>query len=227
MLKDRSNFKYNVPNPSIDKGKIVSKLDDFIVHTLMIFQSEFQGYSNASEEVLSEHLAKTLDYHAKPLPFIFQKEAIQNQPKGHKRNVDIGVFLHYANLAPFFTIEAKRLPTSPKSREKEYIIGSDFKKPSGGIERYKLNLHGPDLSESALIGFIQSGSMKGWHLKINEWIMLLINNTNNPKLEWTKEDMLQNVCRFKNPELCKFVSKNKKINSTTIQLFHYFIDMKK
>ncbi|MGM0504939.1 MAG: hypothetical protein ACQESQ_09995 [Bacteroidota bacterium] len=225
MLKERSDRKYNIPNPSFDKGKIIKKLDDFIVDTLLIFHAEFQGYTNASEEVLSEHLAKTLDYYAKPLPFIFQKEAIQSQPRGHKRNVDIGVFLHYANLNPFFTIEAKRLPTLPKSREKEYVVGNDYKKPSGGIERFKLNLHGINLSESALVAFVQSGSLKGWYHQINEWISLLTVESNNPDLEWTNEDMLKNICGYKKAELSRFTSVNKKNNNTTIQLFHYLIDL--
>ena len=118
MLKDNNNSISNVPNPEIKRGSITEKLMGFIEETLLVFQNQFKGEVNTSEEVLNEHLAKTLDYCSKKLPFIFQQEGIQKQIKGQNRKVDIGVFCHYADCSPFFTIEAKRLPTLPKTREK-------------------------------------------------------------------------------------------------------------
>jgi len=226
MLKDNNKSISNIPNPSINKGSITKKLIEFIEETLLIFQKQFKGEVDTSEEVLNEHLGKTLNYHSKALPFIFQQETIQRQKKGQNRKVDIGVFKHYAETKPFFTIEAKRLTTSLRSnREKEYVTGSDSKKLSGGIERFKHNVHGTDLTESALIGYVQKESSTHWFNKINTWINQLINDEIKSILNWTTKDLLTNTCGFKDVRLAKFVSISEKTNRTKISLNHYFVSL--
>ncbi len=225
MIKDYSKNIYNIPNPSFGKGTIIKRLNEFIWNTLIIFQQEFKGHQESSEDILSEHFSKTFDFYAKHLPFIFIREAAQRQTKGQNRNVDIGVFQHYAEQSPFFVIEAKRLPTLPKRREKEYVIGDNILKPCGGIERFKLNIHAPNLSESAMIGYVQSGELKKWFHKINKWIEALIEETENSDLSWTMGDLLENKCDFKKENISYFTSKNKKNNNTTIKLYHYLVDM--
>lgn len=102
MLKDHHKSIYNIPNPSIKKGSITKKLIVFIEETLLVFQKHFKGEVDTSEEVLNEHLGKTLNYLSKSLPFIFQQETIQKQNKGQNRKVDIGVFRHFAEIKAFF-----------------------------------------------------------------------------------------------------------------------------
>ena len=51
----------------------------------------------------------------------------------------------------FFVMEAKRLPTPSKSREKEYVEGN-----LGGIERFKRGHHGNSLAKSAMVAYIQN-----------------------------------------------------------------------
>jgi len=127
MLKDNKPI-VNIPKPSHKKGSIVNKLINFLEDTLLIFQKENTGKIEIAEEILNEVLGKTLSYFAKQLPFIFQQETIQKQNKGQNRKVDIGVFYHYTDNHPFFTIEAKRLTTAfSKDREKEYVLGSNQK----------------------------------------------------------------------------------------------------
>ncbi|MCP4137265.1 MAG: hypothetical protein GY754_40220 [bacterium] len=83
MMKDSFNISaYNIPGPSIDKGTIRKKLIEFLESTLYVFQEQFKGNVDTSEEVLNEKLAITLAFNSKPLPFIFQQEAIQQQSKG-------------------------------------------------------------------------------------------------------------------------------------------------
>ncbi|WP_452598621.1 hypothetical protein [Pontimicrobium sp. MEBiC01747] len=227
MLKDNNKSISNIPNPSIKKGSITKKLTEFIEETLLVFQKQFKGEIDTSEEVLNEHLGKTLNYLSKPLPFIFQQEAIQKQKKGQNRKVDIGVFKHYAETKPFFTIEAKRLTTSlSKNREKEYVTGNDPIKLSGGIERFKHNMHGTDLNKSALIAYVQKENSNHWFNKINNWINQLINNEIESILNWTSNDLLTNTCGFKDVRLAKFVSISEKTNRRKISLNHYFVNLK-
>jgi hypothetical protein len=226
MLKDNHNSLSNVPNPSIKRGTIKEKLIEFIESTLLKFQNQFKGEVNTSEEVLNEHLDKTLNYYSKSQPFFFQSETRQKQLKGNDRKVDIGVFKHYADNYPFFTIEAKRLSNLiPKNREKEYVIGSDSTKLSGGIERFKHNVHGVNLNHSAIIGYVQNEDVKYWYTNINIWIQELIDGKILSSLKWISNDSLKNTCGLTDLRLAKFISESEKIDKSKINLNHYFVNL--
>lgn len=226
MLKDNHNSLSNIPNPSIKKGTIKEKLIKFLEETLYKFQEQFKGEINSSEENLNEQLGKTLSYFSKSQAFIFQAETKQKQPKGIDRRVDIGVFKHFSDPNPFFTIEAKRLTTSiPKNREKEYVVGNDSAKLSGGIERFKHNVHGVNLDHSAIIGYVQNEDSIYWYNTINYWIQELIDGKIKSSLSWISNDLLNNTCGFTDLRLAKSISKSEKIDQTEINLNHYFINL--
>lgn len=228
MLKDSYKQISNIPNPSIKKGSITKKLLLFLEDTFLVFQKQFKGEVDTSEEVLNEYLGKTLSYHTqKGLPFIFQQETIQKQKKGQNRKVDIGVFKHYTEPDPFFTIEAKRLTTSlPKSRKTEYVIGNDSSKPSGGVERFKHNIHGVDLPDSAIVGYIQRENTSHWFDEINQWIMDLITNNMRSILTWDTNDLLLSEFGFRDEDaISKFSSEGLKTNGASIKLNHYFVNL--
>jgi hypothetical protein len=219
MLKDNKPI-INKPNPSIKKGSIIKKLLNFLDDTLLIFQKENIGEINTAEEILNEQLGKTLNYYSKPLPFFFQQETIQKQNKGQNRKVDIGVFCHYSDSQAFFTIEAKRLTTAfSDNRKKEYVSGNNNNKLTGGIERFKHNLHGINLKHSAIVGYVQRENNKYWFKEINKWIMELYDNF------WNANDLLINICGFENDKIAKFKSINKKLDNTNITLNHYFVNL--
>jgi hypothetical protein len=226
MLKDNHNSVSNIPNPSIMKGTITAKLIVFLEETLFIFQEHFKGKVDESEENLNEQLGKTLTHFSKNQAFIFQAETKQKQIKGIDRRVDIGVFRHFSDHSPFFTIEAKRLTTSiPKNREKEYILGNDSTKLSGGIERFKHNVHGVNLDHSALIGYVQNENGKYWFDIINNWIQELIDCKIQSPLKWISKDLLDNTCGFKDFRVAKSISENEKTDQTKIKLNHYFVNL--
>lgn len=226
MLKDNHNSVSNVPNPSIKKGTIKEKLISFLEDTLYKFQAHFKGKVNESEENLNEQLGKILSYFSKSQAFIFQAETKQKQPKGIDRRVDIGVFKHFSDPTPFFTIEAKRLTTSmPINREKEYVSGNDPTKFSGGIERFKHNVHGVDLDHSALIGYVQNETSIHWYNTINNWIEELIDEKISSPLKWISNDLLSNTCGFKDLRVVKSISESEKTDQSKINLNHYFINL--
>lgn len=226
MLKDNHNSVSNIPNPSIKKGTIKEKLIVFLEETLYKFQDHFKGKVNESEENLNEQLGKTLSYFSKNQAFIFQAETKQKQQKGIDRRVDIGVFRHFSAPNPFFTIEAKRLTTSiPKNREKEYVVGSDLTKLSGGIERFKHNVHGVNLDNSAIIGYVQNEDVNHWYNTINNWIQELIDGKIESPLNWISNDLLNNTCGFKDLRVVKYISESEKMDQTKIKLNHYFVNL--
>ncbi|MGY5355404.1 hypothetical protein [Wenyingzhuangia sp. IMCC45467] len=227
MLKDNYNSILKIPSPSIKKGTIKAKLIEFLEDALYEFQKHFKGKVSDSEESLNEQLGKILSFYSKSQPFIFQPETKQKQIKGIDRRVDIGVFKHYLDPTPFFTIEAKRLTKAiSKNREKEYVLGNDKKKLSGGIERFKHNIHGVDLKHSAIIGYVQDGNVKDWYSTINSWIQDLIDEKIDSSLNWFAKDLLVNKCGFKDIRLVKSISENLKIDKSTIVLNHYFVNLK-
>jgi hypothetical protein len=115
---------------------------------------------------------------------------------------------------PFFTIEAKRLPTPGTGREKEYVEGN-----LGGIERYKKSHHGSGLPESAMVGYVQKETCSHWHKKINEWINELIKTDSNV---WNKDDLLIYSDDF--DKVQKYISDNKRENDS-IKLHHYLMEL--
>ena len=222
MLKDNKPI-INKPNPSIKKGSIIKKLLNFLDDTLLIFQKENKGKVDTPEKELNQKLSLTFEKCSrdKETGFLFQQETIQKQSKGHSRSVDIGVFKLNGDLEnPIYTIEAKRLTTAfSDNRKKEYVSGNNNNKLTGGIERFKHNLHGINLKHSAIVGYVQKENNKYWFKEINKWIMELYNNF------WNANDLLINTCGFKNDNIAKFKSTNKKINNTNINLNHYFVNL--
>lgn len=227
MLKDNSNSISNIPNPSIKKGSITEKLIGFIESTLLIFQNQFKGEVNTAEEELNEKLVRILEIQSRKetLPFMFLQEAIQKQIKGQNRKVDIGVFRLNADSTPFYTIEAKRLSSLPTKREKEYVLGADPLKLSGGIERFKHNVHGVGLTQSALVAYVQKEDPRYWFGKINDWIGQLITGNIQSSLVWNSSDLLVNYCGFNDDRLAKFKSNSTKTNEIDIILNHYFVNL--
>jgi hypothetical protein len=90
---------------------------------------------------------------------------------------------------PFLVLEGKRLPAPPpSSREREYVTGG--KEKSGGIQRFKLSLHGANQKTAAIVGYIQLGSLQSWHSKINQWIRDLASKTTTDEEKWIVGEQL-------------------------------------
>jgi len=58
------------------------------------------------------------------------------------------------------------LPAPAATREREYVTGGTEK--SGGIQRFKLGLHGAQQEAGAMIGYIQDKDPKSWQSSINK-----------------------------------------------------------
>ncbi len=157
------------------------------------------GVSN--ENGLNRKLCRYLQNIAqnKHLPFIIQPESMEDENRGDSPAVDIGVYLSItdANIDPpkITVFEGKRLTVGTKKfRQKEYVIGHDKDgkyKPCGGIERFKLSLHGRNFSRAGMIGYIQDGTPNSWHNQINAWIDELTRRKHSPT--WSIDELLSPV----------------------------------
>ncbi|MCK9163222.1 MAG: hypothetical protein M0O93_02590 [Bacteroidales bacterium] len=82
---------------------------------------------------------------------------------------DIYFYLNDDKHTRIFYAEAKRLPKYKSSSDEEYITGrSSNENPSGGIQRYKLGIHGSyDLKHNGIIAYVENKSIDDWISLIN------------------------------------------------------------
>jgi len=217
----------------VELDSSITSVVEFIEVHFAQFREKVKGEITASEKSLTDKLCKYFNRNAGNFPFYFHHENVENHSTGKSPQVDIGTVSRseritigdrsYNEWDSFFSIEAKRLPTTGQNREKEYVIGHD--RPSGGIERFKKRIHGKDLKYAAIIGYIQEKDESHWYLKINEWIDELI--LFSPDF-WNMEDKLIKK-ESSSRNLKKFISKNfrAELNNEKdfICLFHFWIEL--
>ena len=95
---------------------------------------------------------------------------------GIQTREDIYFYLEGDVRPRIFYIEGKRLPKANTISKEEYVEGiSTSGEPSGGIERYKLGVHGEPqrLKHNGIIGYIEKKSVAEWEKIINNSILSL------------------------------------------------------
>jgi hypothetical protein len=175
---------------------LVDKTLDFVRSQLPSWRDDPHRPSVESEEALNGQLCKFLDVICRrELPMVhFHHEERQ----GGRRRVDLSALSaepttigaqKYSIYDPFLVLEGKRLPAPSTAREREYVTGFDER--NGGIQRFKLGLHGADLKVAAIIGYLQDGTADDWHRTINDWITELAQAKKTQHDHWTPRDRLQ------------------------------------
>lgn len=196
-----------------------------------------------SIEKTPPHFFKALSNHFKKYPKVeylnedglTQKFIEQNQKEIFNLSLSVNVGAQYVDIfrktkgrpdiyytyleqgkshEPIFIVEAKRLPTPGKHREKEYVHGkTPSGNPNGGIERFKLEKHGKGLKECGLLGYIEANTPEAWLKNVNGWIVDL-------KPEWLEDECL--TLNNKSKYYSKFSSKCHRKNDTII-LHHFWL----
>jgi hypothetical protein len=133
---------------------------------------------------------------SKGLPFYAQSESMEDETRGDSPSTDIGIHLcvdDIAGEAPKITVfEGKRLTTClGKKRRREYVYGHDINGqhvPCGGIERFKMAIHGRDFPRAGMIGYVQDETPVTWQARVNVWITDLTEKECRPK--WSEKELL-------------------------------------
>jgi hypothetical protein len=186
-----------------------------------------------AERELNSQLSRFLDLTAKHIfPMVgFQRE----EPQATNRAVDVAALPNdpvtingvlYAPYTPILVIECKRLPAPSDQREKEYVTGVDPNKKTGGIQRFKLGLHGGKLPIAAMVGYVQDGAVTEWHPRINKWISELYGTTADG-CTWSMDDRLGPLDEDVQTGVSQCQSKHQRSGSATetIELYHLWITM--
>lgn len=166
------------------------------------------------EDVISYRLVEFLNIQIRNLnngytPYCFQ---FQGPQPNTRRKIDMTVIIPDVEkpATSFLEIEAKRLYNN--GNNEEYVYGH-----TGGIERFKRNLHAAHLSTGAIIGYVQSAD--NWFGKISGW---LDSKKTDTSLNWSEDVNLKEV--HKDDSIIKCESRSKRTNSNSdISIVHYLL----
>lgn len=186
----------------ITSGPVKNALRD---RTLAFVQAELPNWrddptrpAEEAEERLNAQLCKYLNVVSRtkfPMVFFHHEE---KQTAGRRVDIsagpvdaqNVGMVFHTI-YDPFLVFEGKRLPppSGQPQRAKEYLTGGAQR--TGGIQRFKLGLHGEKLEVAAMIGYIQGNTASAWHHEINGWIAGF-NALKDSAESWTLAEQLNN-----------------------------------
>ena len=126
----------------------------------------------------------------------------------------------YTKYHPILVVEGKRLPPPSNARKREYVSGG--KKLSGGIQRFKLGLHGGKLSTAIILGYLQQGTLQEWHSRINGWILDLARNQPS---DWVNHEILAEL-QCENQK-ARTISVHPRLKGCTpeIQILHFWVQL--
>jgi hypothetical protein len=207
---------------------------EFVAQQLPTWRDDADRKPVDAEEKLNAQLCKWLNVAANHgLPMVhFSHE--ERQTKGARVDMSaapkqrslFGTLWHTI-YDPFLVIEGKRLPSPPpKSRRREYVSGGQ--EISGGIQRFKLCIHGSTVTSAAIIGYIQEQSPKHWHAEINRWIDELAKEPVCHACVWTKDDKLGTLTVDAERNTSISQSCHVRVGealTTTIDVFHFWVSM--
>jgi hypothetical protein len=179
--------------------RLVAQTLNFILTQLPRWRDDPKRPKQVNEKQYNSSLCDLLDSCSRvEFPMVrFKHEA----PQAQVQTVDVGVHgtdditkvgtRNYTIYEPFLVIEAKRLPSPSKAREMEYVVGTD--KPTGGIQRFRLGLHGADVETAVMVGYVEQQSLRDWQTTINGWIIDLGSRHVVGNCVWSKADILQEL----------------------------------
>ena len=214
-------------------GALVERTLEFVRSELPIWRDRADRRPESAEEKLNAQLCKHLNSAARrDLPAVqFHHE--EKQTKGRRVDISAGLseggFIgttYHSIDEPFIVFEGKRLPSpGGKLREREYVTGGEAR--TGGMQRFKLALHGADVATAVMIGYIQKGTVSQWQERINRWIGDLADSLPLGEERWTREEQLEGFTPDQTLRIAIASSLHDRAGSFsgTIRVMHYWVEM--
>lgn len=180
------------PSPDALFNRVV----EFIKTHLPKFAESVLKTDIQNENGLNSQLSRFITNAAAQETFFADRECMEDEARGNSPATDIGIYLKVDDIGmdpPLITVyEGKRLSANIESmRRQEYVIGHLEKGKHiscGGIERFKLGIHGAKFRHAGMIGYIQDGTPDDWRKKVNTWISALCSRSFNPA--WSEREQL-------------------------------------
>ena len=204
------------------------KVVEFLKIHLPQFAKTVVNTDISNENGLNSRLSRFITNAAAQEIFFSERESMEDETLGNSPAGDIGIYLNVADIGidpPLITVfEGKRLTTKlPKKRHREYVIGHEEGGKHiacGGIERFKLAIHGGKLKHAGMIGYLQDGTPTTWQVKINTWICELCHQPSDPA--WSEREKL--VSQKTNGRITDYLSVVNRVDSS-LHLTHLWIDL--
>lgn len=212
----------------IEPNAFVKKTAKFVEGELSKWRDDNTRPAVEAEEELNGQLCKFLNDSARdnfPMACFHHEEK-----QGKRRRVDMSVLpstkaieatLYDSIYIPFLVIEGKRLPAPAKGREREYLTGLDDR--SGGVQRFRLCLHGQHLTVAIIVGYVQQGEVSEWLDRINGWIHALRLSNEDKTCIWTASDCLSSLESDGRAQASRCESIHLRSNADDINLIHLWI----
>lgn len=177
---------------------LVERTLEFVRAELAAWRDDSDRSSEDAEERLNAQLCKYLNVaasHRFPMVHFSHEEKQTGTRRADMSALPIsGGFIgqtYHSIYDPFLVFEGKRLPAPSRSREREYVTGGTEK--SGGIQRFKLGLHGARHTTAAIIGYIQKGDLEGWRALVNQWIREVATDATAVDEKWSEDEQLSDL----------------------------------
>jgi hypothetical protein len=224
--------------PGITKDLVPNTLIDetlaFVRRELAAWRDDPERPDQSAEEKLNLQLCKYLNVRARhdfPMAYFNHEE-----PQGPYRRIDLSVTPESVIVAgarthtkydPYLVMEGKRLPAPAKAREQEYVTGGQ--KITGGLQRFKMGLHGGGLDIGAMIAYVQNNKLDEWVKIINGWIGALHGSDCANGCKWSNDEALSSYDADEGNRTASCRSKVARISASTpdILIHHFWIAMKK
>ncbi len=207
----------------------------FMCEQLPLWRDDPDRVDEASEPKLNSQLSKFLDCQAREYFPMFRFN--HEEPQQRNRSIDISVSPvanmvieanTYTKYDPVLVIECKRLPSPEPEREREYVSSPSPNNITGGIQRFKLGLHGAKYDLAAMVGYIQDRTDEGWIDIINKWIKELAARPIGDGCGWADDEILYLLESNAETGIIKCSSKHRRTaNNGKIELRHIWITMRK
>ena len=208
------------------------KVVDFVERHLSAWRDDPNRSPVQAERELNAQLCKFLNVAANRDDFSmvhFHNE----EPQGSQHAADLSANptdsnwiegRQYTKYDPIVVFEGKRLPTPGRARQREYVASPHGQRPAGGIQRFKLGLHGAGLARAGMIAYVQARSCAEWFTDVNQWIDDLV-ATGDPL--WTTADRLRDFRPNHSGRVSKSDSEHVRSSGTSppIVLTHLWVEM--
>ncbi len=219
MIVEDKHIYSHKPDFDIPSNKLFQWIEMSFIKTTPVFLYTLLPNLNETQyaqEFVAE-LERTLRTMEIPLCVGREYSDIYIESADKQRTVDFYFYPAEQGLSrkSLFSVEAKRLPTpGGQNRTKEYVLGK-----GGGIERFKREDHGKNLSNCGMLAFIEKQNFTYWHSTINSWITdISISGS------WSTEECLADLTV--NETWAKTISIVKR-KSNNLHLFHFWINIQR
>lgn len=232
------------PNPALgnldaevlELGAFCREIVSFIERELLLWRQRPEIAQVEGEPCLNQSLCLHLDRASRHRfdSIRFLQEPIQSTG----RNADIGVLpvnaivvegIGYQDYEQLLPIECKRLPTPRGSRRSdlEYVHGLPGQR-TGGIERFKLGLHGRENWHGLMIAYVQATSFAHWRTTINTRLAEMAADGSTARL-WSPAEALSACESPANLEVARFKSQHRRLQppccSAQVDMEHLWVRM--